>query len=633
MIELLDASLQRGGRWLFRNVDLRIHPGWKVGLTGANGCGKSSLLAILSGALDLDQGNLTRPSGWRTAVTEQEVLGGQVSALEYVTQGDEALFDLESRIADAEASGLTETLPDLHAQLDAIDGYAARSRAERVLEGLGIGDSERDRSVQSFSGGWRVRLNLARALLARADLLLLDEPTNHLDLDAVFWLEDWLKRFPGTLLVVSHDREFLDGVVGHIVHMEDLGVFLSAGNYSDFERRRAEALQRRAKLHARQERERLRLHRFVERFRAKATKARQAQSRVKQLERMEQVAPVHSSTPFRFAFPRADTPPNPMLRMDRVSMGYGAHPILANVSLDLRPGERIGLLGRNGAGKSTFVRTLSGSLRPIAGDWEMAPGLRVGYFAQHQLEQLDMEATPVRHLLRRWPDLGEQGARDRLGRFGFSGDRANEAVESFSGGEKSRLALAMQVQAAPQLLLLDEPTNHLDMEMRHALAVALQAYDGALVLVSHDRFLLGSCCDRVLLVSNGHVSPFDGDLEDYHRWLKENLAPAPGLVSPRTDIPRRTQRRSQAKERQSAAVRRRPLELRLREIETKLEYLEQERIELEAQLAEPSIYQTDNASRLVSISRRRGELGAEIESVETEWLEASELLEDEISKR
>ncbi len=631
MLKLEGVALQRGGRWLFRDVSMRIQSGWKVGLTGANGSGKSSLLAVFAGALETDAGAVDLPRGWRVAQSDQEVAGVTESAIDYVLAGDTELTLLLERVAAAERGGRDVDLPSLHAAVDAVDGYTARVRAERVLQGLGFSASDRSRAVATFSGGWRVRLNLARALLARADLLLLDEPTNHLDLDAVCWLESWLARHPGTIVTVSHDRDFLDGLVTHIAQVDNLGIELSAGNYSQFESRRADQLLRQAKLHQRQSREAARLHRFVERFRSKATKARQAQSRLKQLERMERVEPAHSKTQFRFSFPEVGKTPDPMLKLERVCVGYEQLPVLGDVSLTLRPGDRIGLLGRNGAGKSTLMGLLGGLLVPSSGSREIGPELRIGYFAQHQLDHLDLDATPVEHLKHRWPDIAESTARSHLGGFGFNGDRALEPVRSFSGGEKARLALAVLVRECPGLLLLDEPTNHLDLAMRHALTVALQAYEGALMLVSHDRFLLRACCDRFLLVADGVVTTFDGDLDEYQRWLGSSSGlRSAGVCEDDGESQgesRKKLRQRAADIRRLAAERRKPIERDLKEIETQLETLVAERHALESTLADPASYAADKDDLLVRAARRRGELGVELERLEARWIEASEALE------
>jgi ATP-binding cassette subfamily F protein 3 len=519
MLNFSDLSLRRGPRLLFEQASFTIHPGHKVGLTGANGCGKSSLFALLRGELHADSGDFSIPPKWVIAHVAQETPALEKSAIDYVLDGDVELRQVERALEAAVMADDGHKQGELHAQLEAIDGYTARSRASRLLHGLGFKPGEEERLVTTFSGGWRMRLNLAQALMCRSDLLLLDEPTNHLDLDAVIWLQEWLRSYPGTLMLISHDRDFLDEVVDEILHVEQQRITLYSGNYSAFEHIRAERLANQQSAYEKQQREIKHVQSYIDRFRAKATKAKQAQSRIKALQRMEQIAPAHVDSPFHFAFRSPEKLPDPLLMLDKIDVGYDDKLILNGVRLSLYPGDRIGLLGHNGAGKSTLIKLIAGELSCRAGEIKPAKDLKVGYFAQHQLEQLHAESTPVEHLQRLDPKADEQSLRDYIGGFGFTNDRALSPVAPFSGGEKARLVLALLVYQRPNLLLLDEPTNHLDLEMRHALALALQDFEGALVVVSHDRHLLRSVTDKLLLVDSGKADEFDGDLDDYRRWI------------------------------------------------------------------------------------------------------------------
>src|SRR5512139_1045960 len=524
MLKFDGVTLRRGPRILFADADFSLFRGEKVGITGENGSGKSSLLALVRGELQPDAGHFEMPSNLAVAHVAQELDATDRPAIEFVLDGDAELRALEARIAQAEASDSDGTkLANLYTQYAAIGGYDARARAGTLMHGLEFSPDDETRAVRDFSGGWRVRLNVARALMCRSDLLLLDEPTNHLDLDAIVWLEGWLKAYPGTLLLIAHDREFLDRVVNRIVNIEQQKVTVYSGNYSDFETARAAQLAQQASLYAKQQREIAHMHSFVERFRAKASKARQAQSRIKALERMERIAPAHVDSPFEFSFAEPLKLPRPLLALQQQSAGYGDRVLLSGVSLTVYPGDRISLLGRNGAGKSTLIKLLAQEIPGRGGTRDDARDLVLGYFAQHQLEQLDPDASALLHAQRLAASLGqrpgEQQQRDFLASFGFRGDRVFEPVGPFSGGEKARLALALVAWRRPNLLLLDEPTNHLDLEMRQALAMALQEYAGAVVMVSHDRHLLATVTDRFLLVDGGRVTEFDGDLDDYARWL------------------------------------------------------------------------------------------------------------------
>ncbi|OOG22009.1 ABC transporter ATP-binding protein [Thioalkalivibrio denitrificans] len=619
MLKLSGLSLRRGPRVLFREVSLAVHAGWRVGLTGANGTGKSSLFALLRGELSADEGRCEWPSEWVIATVAQETSATDRSALDHVLDGDAELRALESDLTRAQAEGDGTRIGRLHERLDAVDAWRAQSRAARLLHGLGFSEADLSRPVSDFSGGWRMRLNLAQALMCRSDLLLLDEPTNHLDLDAVLWLEQWLGSYPGTLLLVSHDRAFLDAVVDHVAHIERQSITLYTGNYSSFERQRAEALAQQQALFERQQSEIAHMERFVARFRAKATKARQAQSRIKALERMTQVAPAHADSPFRFTFPPPGRLPNPLLQLADVVAGYPGHVVLERVNVAMRPGDRIGLLGPNGAGKSTLIRVLAGERTPIAGAREPATDLATGYFAQHQLEQLDPQSSPLLHLQRLDPRATEQSIRDFLGGFGFAGDMALAPVAPFSGGEKARLVLAILVWQRPNLLLLDEPTNHLDLEMRLALELALQEYEGALVVVSHDRHLLESVCDELWIVSGGGVAPFDGDLEDYRQWLMRRDPDRTAMEPAGDGVPdRRTQRREAAEARR----RLKPLRDACARLESRHDELAAEKARIEARLAEPDIYDENSKPELQTLLARQGELVRELEAVENEWMEA-----------
>jgi len=519
MISASKVTLRRGPRALLEDATFTIHGGWRVGVVGRNGTGKSTLFAAVLGELAPDKGDMSSLKNLDVATAAQETPALPDLALEFALDGDVELRQLEAKLAKAEASDDIDTLCAVHERLGEIGGYAAPARAASLLHGLGFSQEAQQQPVADFSGGWRMRLNLARALMRRSDALLLDEPTNHLDLDAVIWLQGWLKQYPGTLLVISHDREFLDDVTTHTLHLENQSATLYTGNYSSFERQRAERLTLQSQAFEKQQKQVAHLRKFIDRFRASATKATQAQSRIKALERMELVAAVHADSEFAFQFPTPARLPSPLVRFDDVSAGYGETVILSKLRMLIAPGERIGLLGRNGAGKSTLVQTIAGALPSIAGDQVRSPHLNVGYFAQHTTESLDAQASPLLHLRRIDPKASEQTLRNFLGGFNFQGDRVHEAVGVFSGGEKARLALAMVVYQAPNLLLLDEPTNHLDLDMRQALENALLSFDGAVLLVSHDRHLITSTCESLWRVDAGRCDPFDGDLDDYARWL------------------------------------------------------------------------------------------------------------------
>ncbi|HSN45086.1 MAG TPA: ATP-binding cassette domain-containing protein [Casimicrobiaceae bacterium] len=639
MLRITNLVLARGAKRLLDGAGMTVHDGHRVGLIGANGSGKSSLFALLRSELVADAGNVELPAAWTIAHVRQETPDSALPAIEFVLDGDAELRSIQRELATAEAAHDAdphaggEALAHLHHRFEAIGGYAAPSRAATLLSGLGFPASRHGDPVASFSGGWRMRLNLAQALMCRSDLLLLDEPTNHLDLDAVLWLEDWLGRYPGTLLLITHDRDFLDGVVNGIVHIDQQKLKTYGGNYSQFERERAAQLALQQASYAKQQRQIAHLQSFVDRFRAKATKAKQAQSRIKALERMERIAAAHVDSPFEFTFAPAGLAARQLLRLEHVTLGYDtAPPILAHLDWTLLAGERIGLLGPNGAGKSTLLKAIAGRLVPRSGERLTAQGLRIGYFAQHQVEQLRADESALWHLARLDPAAREQELRDFLGGFDFRGDMASAPVGRFSGGEKARLTLALLVREKPNLLLLDEPTNHLDIEMREALAEALQDYDGALIVVAHDRHLLRATTDTLWLVADGRVAPFDGDLDDYRDWvlgLRSRGAAAEGPVAGGAEATpdRRAQKRAEAEARQKSYARRRPLAERLGKVETAIADLAREKKDIEDWLSLPVAYADEYREALKERVARQGDLAWQLARLETEWLELSEALE------
>jgi ATP-binding cassette subfamily F protein 3 len=629
MLNFTDVTIRRGPRVLFSGATFGLFRGEKVGITGENGSGKSSLLAMVRGELQPDTGTFEMPSNLQIAHVSQELVATDAAAVDFVLDGDPELRRVERLIREAEARNDGLRLGELHAQYSAIGGYDARSRAARLMHGLGFTNADETRPVRSFSGGWRVRLNVAQALMCRSDLLLLDEPTNHLDLDAILWLENWLLAYPGTLLLIAHDREFLDRIVNRIVNIEHAKARAYRGNYSSFEDQRASELAEQSALYTRQQREIKHMESFVERFRAQATKARQAQSRLKALERMQRIAPAHVDSPFEFSFAQPLKLPRPLLALENQSAGYNGRAILERVSLTLAPGARIALLGRNGAGKSTYMKLLAGELTAMAGTRTEARDLRIGYFAQHQLEQLSATDSPLANLRRVGAETAaratEQELRDFLAGFGFRGERVFEPVAPFSGGEKARLVLALTAYLRPNLLLLDEPTNHLDLEMRQALAVALQEYEGAVVLVSHDRHLLRTVADEFLVVHGGRATPFDGDLEDYAKWLEETASAddSPAVPQSETSDSRKQRKRDEAERRNRLT----PLKAKIARYDDELTRLAGKTAALQVQLAAPEIYATEAKDRLRELLAQQARLARETEQVETAWLEASEELE------
>ena len=630
MIRLAGVELRRGGVKVLDHANLIVRSRQKVGVVGANGAGKSSLIALLLGELESDRGVVDLPVGMAVATVAQEAPSGNIPLIDYVVSGDPRIASIRVRLADAEAHGDANGQAAAHADLEAIHGYAAEAAASRILRGLGFAPDDGPRRLDALSGGWRMRAALARTLVTPSDLLLLDEPTNHLDLDAVVWLEGWLRRYAGTLLLISHDREFLDPVVDHVALVGGGRISLYTGNYSAFERLRAVEIEHSRRAADRQRRERARVRAFVDRFRYKASKARQAQSRLKALERMEAVAPVPVERRFTFEFLEPERSPRPVVKLEAASFGYGGHTVLREVSMALAPGDRVALLGANGAGKSTLMRGMAGRIAPAAGAVERSPHAKVGYFAQHRLDQLDPHRTPLELARAAAPGMREQQMRDFLGGFGFGAASATGRVAPLSGGEKTRLALALLILERPNLLLLDEPTNHLDLDTRQALVAALQSFSGALVLVSHDRHLLRLVSDSLWLVAAGCAVPFEGDIDDYGRWLAERHAssqtfdvPRSGAGGATTAAARRERRRLLAAERRRAA----PLRREIESLEQRLGMLSDERASIEAVLADGAIYGADERARLHDLLLRRGEVDAEITTIESIWLEKSEQLD------
>ncbi len=652
MIRLSQVTLRRGTKTLLEGADVALNPGDRIGLIGANGSGKTSIFALLRGELHADMGEVDYPARWRVAYVAQETPALDRPALDYAIDGDTTLRKLETALAAAEAADDGHAIGELHAAMLDAEAYTARSRAEQLLHGLGFTHEQMKEPVASFSGGWRMRLNLAQALMCPSDLLLLDEPTNHLDLDAIIWLEDWLRRYAGTLLIVSHDRDFLDGVVEVVVHIDNRKLRRYSGNYSDFERQRAAAVVLAGAQYEKQQRERAHLESFINRFRAKATKAKQAQSRMKMLAKMEELAPLHASAPFSFEFRDPLKAPNPLLVLEDVDAGYRIEGepnkrVVRDISFSLQSGERYGLLGINGAGKSTLIKTIAGELPPLAGEAIFNKGLAVGYFAQHQIEMLRNDESPLWHLARIASNTREQDLRNYLGSFNFPGDMATTSIETFSGGEKARLALALIVWQRPNLLLLDEPTNHLDLETREALTVALAQFEGTLVLVSHDRHLLRATTDQFLIVADGRLQPFDGDLEDYRDWLfktklgsvntvADAASPEQAVPLPERDAPakpaaqaidQRGQKRKEAEERQRQYAARKPIESRIKRLDELIAKLAAQKAAIDARLADPAIYGEANKETLKALIVEQAFAARELAQLEGEWLELQAQLE------
>ncbi len=665
MIRFQQVSLIRGIKPLLENADVTLNPGDKIGLIGANGAGKSSLFGLLRGELHADQGDVDYPSKWRVAYVAQETPALDRPALEYAIDGDVTLRRLEAELAAAEAADNGELIGEIYGAMSDADAYTVRSRAEQLLTGLGFSLEQMSQPVASFSGGWRMRLNLAQALMCPSDLLLLDEPTNHLDLDAIIWLEDWLKRYAGTLVIISHDRDFLDGVVNVIVHIDDRKLKRYSGNYSSFERQRAAALELAAGTLEKQNRKRAHLQSFIDRFKAKASKAKQAQSRMKMLSKMEELAPLHAAAAFSFDFREPLNAPNPLLVMEDVHAGYrigeaylpehekAEKIIVRDIKFSLQSGQRVGLLGVNGAGKSTLIKTIASELAPLAGSATFGKGLVIGYFAQHQVEMLRHDESPLWHLGRIAPNVREQELRNFLGGFNFPGTMVTSPIAPFSGGEKARLALALIVWQRPNLLLLDEPTNHLDLETREALTLALAQFEGTLVLVSHDRHLLRATTDQFMIVADGKLQPFDGDLDDYRDWLfktkldaKNEAAATPLPVAkkspsqqpvetllatppaaPPGNAERKEQKRQEAEDRQRQAAARKPIETRIKRLEEQIAKCQASQAALDARLAAPEIYDHAHKDELKTLLTEQAYQARELAQFEAEWLEQQEELE------
>ena len=638
MIKLSNVSLLRGRKVLLEEASAQVFPGHKVALIGSNGCGKSSLFALLRKELSVDAGDCSLPSDWRIVSVAQETPATDRTAIEYVIDGDKHLRNLQQQLANVEQLEDGVAIGQIHGQLDQAGAYDVESRAATILSGLGFTNTQLSSPVSDFSGGWRMRLNLAQALLCPSDLLLLDEPTNHLDLDAVIWLEKWLQRYDGTLLLISHDKAFIDNTVAQIVSVEQQKLVTYTGNYSAYETQRAERIRLQNLEYDKQQQKVAHLNSFITRFKAKASKAKQAQSRIKQLEKMETLMPAHMASPFSFSFAPPVALPNPLVQMEKVQLGYDERIVLQQVKLNLVPGSRIGLLGRNGQGKSTLIKLLAGVHAPKQGIFNTAKGLKIGYFAQHQLETLDANATPLLHLQRLDEKATEQQLRDYLGGFGFNGDEALSLVAPMSGGEKARLVLALIVYQKPNLLLLDEPTNHLDLEMRHALNIALQGFEGAMVLVSHDRFLLSSVCEDFYLVDSGAVEPFSGDLDDYRDWILKQQAAEKARANndakeesaqfdnkPERKVDKKEEKRRAAEFRQKIA----PLKKAIEKHEKAMEKCASLLAELETSLADTDLYSDDRKSELMLLLDKQATLTQQLEEEEMAWLDAQEEIEKE----
>jgi ATP-binding cassette subfamily F protein 3 len=662
MIRFLNVSLMRGTKPLLEGVDLTLNPGDKIGLIGANGAGKSSLFAMLRGELHPDQGEIDFPAKWRMAYVAQETPPLERAALDYAIDGDVHLRSLEAELARLEAQPESTdngiAIGNLYSALADADAYTVQSRGEQLLLGLGFSLDQMQQPVASFSGGWRMRLNLAQALMCPSELLLLDEPTNHLDLDAIIWLEDWLKRYPGTLIIISHDRDFLDEIVNVVVHIDERKLKRYSGNYSGFERQRAAQMILAAGALEKQMRQRSHLESFVNRFKAQASKARQAQSRMKALAKMEELAPLRAAAEFSFEFREPLSAPNPLLVMEDVDAGYslldehgdkvGAKTIVSGIKFSLQIGQRIGLLGVNGAGKSTLIKTIAGELAPLTGDATLGKGLSIGYFAQHQVEMLRHDESPLWHLAKIAPTVREQELRNFLGGFNFPGTMVTSPIRPFSGGEKARLALALIVWQRPNLLLLDEPTNHLDLETREALTMALAQFEGTLVVVSHDRHLLRATTDQFIIVADGRLQPFDGDLDDYKDWLFQtklgkgtDVLPAAGkdnktsypstspiaAATPAPAVDKKEQKRQEAGERQRIAALKKPIENKIKRLEEQIAKRNAQKAEVDAKLAEPSAYDAANKAKLKTLLADQAFYTRDLAQLEGEWMELQEQLE------
>ncbi len=639
MIQLEQLSIRRGGRVLFQKASMQLHPGWKIGLTGVNGAGKSTLFNALLGGMESDSGSLTRPAVWTVAHMAQEIKALDMKAIDFVLSGDEEFWDIQNKLDHPEELSDDE-LANLYGRFDEINGYSAPSKASQLMAGLGFFEHQSQLEVSSFSGGWRMRLNLARTLMSRSDLLLLDEPTNHLDLDAILWLEDWLKAYEGTLILISHDRDFLDAITDHILHIENQELIMYTGNYSTFERTRSERLAQQQQAYEKQLETRAHLQKYIDRFKAQATKAKQAQSRIKQLERMQELSAAHVDTPFTFSFREPSKMSSPLLELENADIGYGDKIIVTNVNLQITPTSRIGLLGMNGAGKSTVIKSLVGDLQLLQGERKDSELLNVGYFAQHQMDALDGNASPMLQLARiAEQKVSEASLRSFLGSFGFSGERMDTPSESFSGGERARLALALIVWQRPNVLILDEPTNHLDLDMRHALTMALTDFEGAVVLVSHERQLVASVCDELILVHGGESREFDGDLVAYADWLRQaridmikngGKQPAPPVkskveIKPTiSKLDKEGQRKETARRREAA----RPIRKEIEKNEAQVTKLQPRLAEIEVSLGDTALYEANRKDDLLKLMNEQTELKAKLAHAEEKMLELMMELEE-----
>jgi len=630
MIQFDQVSLRRGGRVLFQKASMQLHPGWKIGLTGVNGAGKSTLFSAFLGGIESDSGSLTRPAVWTVAHMAQEIKALHMKAIDFVLSGDEEYWEIQNKLDHPDQLN-DEELAHLYGRFDEINGYSAPSKASQLMAGLGFFEHQSQLDVSSFSGGWRMRLNLARTLMSRSDLLLLDEPTNHLDLDAILWLEDWLKAYEGTLVLISHDRDFLDAITDHILHIENQELTLYTGNYSTFERTRSERLAQQQQAYEKQLETRAHLQKYIDRFKAQATKAKQAQSRIKQLERMQELSAAHVDTPFTFSFREPSKMSSPLLELEQADIGYGDTLIVTNVNLQITPTSRIGLLGMNGAGKSTLIKSLVGELKLMQGHRKDSELLNIGYFAQHQMDALDGNASPMLQLARiADKKISEASLRSFLGSFGFSGERMDTPSESFSGGERARLALALIVWQRPNVLILDEPTNHLDLDMRHALTMALTDFEGAVVLVSHERQLVASVCDELILVHGGQSREFDGDLTAYADWLRQariemiktGQKPAAPLQS-QVEVKPTISKLDKEAQRKEAARRRelgRPIRKDMEKIEAQIGKVQPRLAEIEHALADSALYDSNRKDDLIKLMNEQNELKAKLEQYEEQLL-------------
>ena len=626
MISLNNIVLMRGNQVLIEDASLMLRGGQRTGIIGRNGAGKTSLFKALTHEIPIEQGSIDMPNGMRSSTMSQETPGSSRTALEFVIDAHTEYRRIENALLDAEARHDHDLLAKLHSELEVIDGYNITNRGEQLLSGLGFSKDMYHKPISSFSGGWRVRLNLAAALMCPSDLLMLDEPTNHLDLEATVWLEQWLQRYEGTLLLISHDRTFLDSVIDQVISFENRKLIAYSGNYSAYEKLRAERMALQQALYEKQQRRRSEIEAFVRRFRAKASKATQAQSRLKELDRMQDIAPAHIDSPFSFHFPSLDQLPDFLMQVDDLSIGFGS-PLVTRINLGIRSDTRIGLLGFNGSGKSTLLKVLAGQLQKLGGEITPARKLRVGYFAQHQVDELDMESTPFELIQRLERKAHAQEIRNFLGGFDFRGDRIDEKIKIFSGGEKARLALAKVVWEQPNLLLMDEPTNHLDLDMVHALTVALQEYEGALIIVSHDRHLLGNTVDEFYSIHKGVFAEFRGDLHDYEKWLSKQEAPGETVVTvkaPVEKLDKKQQRQEAAAKREQMA----PLRKREKALEQEIEKLQKQLTQLETRLADTSLYDEANKSILTECLQQQGDLKSRLVKCEDEWLELQEQLVD-----